>query len=217
MTAVPIWFWPVAKSPIFFSQARPMAPLVRRNRLARREGRRRLSHRPISIETEMRISAFARRDGQPSVVSLGDGTGHFTEMPLPDSVADTRAIAAADFNGDGAIDLALGVIGGLNVIYLNDGAGHFRRSERFGATDGRTYALAAADLDRDGDIDIVEARTGQTNQVHYNDGGAVLSSVDLGGQSADTYGVALGDMNGDGLMDAVFANAGDVNGVWLGR
>lgn len=158
------------------------------------------------------------RDGQPSVIALNDGTGRFTEHELPASIADTRRVVTGDFNGDGQVDVALGVIGAANVVYQGNGSGGFRRSASFGSSDGRTYALAAADLDLDGDLDFVEGNDEQANAYYFNTGaGSTFERFQLADEAADTYGVAIGDMNGDGHPDVVFASSENVNEVYLNR
>jgi hypothetical protein len=58
---------------------------------------------------------------------IGDGNGNFTlESAVP--VGDVHGLTAADFNGDGNLDLAGATyFGGAIVVATGDGTGHFNR------------------------------------------------------------------------------------------
>ncbi|MCA9970015.1 MAG: VCBS repeat-containing protein [Anaerolineales bacterium] len=153
---------------------------------------------------------------------FNDGTGAFASRTPPIESNNYTTVALADFNGDGAVDVALG--GQTEAVLLNDGAGSFTRRGRLmqhpdtGAFQGR---LALADLDGDGSVDIFGAfccggvafdGPGKRwllfsgNQVWLNNGrGNFRHTGQLLGR-AGSNGVALGDLNGDGAIDAFVAN-----------
>ncbi|HEU0300874.1 MAG TPA: VCBS repeat-containing protein [Longimicrobium sp.] len=122
------------------------------------------------------------------------------------------AVAAADFTGDGHVDVAVAATGGGAVTLLHgDGTGLLRAGASFAA--GREPAdVEAADLDRDGDVDLVVANhetSGVT--VLLNDGRgrfhpAPGSPFDAGARP-HVHGVVAGDFDGDGWVDVAVESA----------
>ena len=96
----------------------------------------------------------------PSFVCLNDGKGHFQAcQPLPTESA--TSIVAADFDGDGALDLFVPHRdGGQSIILWNDGKGHFPTSTKVGPAAAWIRMGAAGDLDGDGrpDLAIIDER-----------------------------------------------------------
>ena len=92
---------------------------------------------------------------------LNDGFGRLWRTAsgdFGDHIDRTYALAAADFDGDGDLDLAEGNHGLPSALYFNDGSGAFSHVDA-GAFTGEaryTRSLAAADYDGDGDTDLAE-------------------------------------------------------------
>jgi hypothetical protein len=170
------------------------------------------------------IAADIRGDGRTDIIGsnglllLNNGDGTFTAgTPVfPPTVATSEFgnnMAAADFNNDGKLDVA--VDNGTAVyIYLGNGDGTF--------TTGRSYAsdtdvgyLTATDIDGDGNVDlwIGTANSG----VFGGDQFGVGQAYALMGNGNGTFqgapvvpfiytGTNLADLNGDGNTDAVAVN-----------
>jgi hypothetical protein len=97
-------------------------------------------------------------------VLLGNGDGTFGP-PVSYPIGPTAGtVVAADFNGDGILDLAVNRDGTVQVLPGN-GDGTFRTSPvRYAAAAGVNQTLAAADLNGDGSTDLVVTDP-FTNQV----------------------------------------------------
>ena len=121
-----------------------------------------------------------------------------------------QAMAVADLNGDGKVDLAVGggVPQGVTVL-LGKGDGTF-------ATGGSYFgyhapkSVAAADLNRDGKIDLVLADPGAYKLVvglGSNDGTFSYTAEVGYALSAAPTSVAIADLNEDGVADLVAGTA----------
>jgi len=96
-----------------------------------------------------------------SWVVANDGQGNFTAPPVPLADANVEDIGVGDFEGDGDLDVVLGVSGGAPIVYENFGAGGFREVVNAApATVTSTAAVAFVDLDGDGDLDLAEGNRG---------------------------------------------------------
>ncbi len=133
---------------------------------------------------------------------------------------ETVSIDAADFDGDGDIDLVVGNSSSSvkNVIYLNDGSGNLGSSQlAFGQVGNDTRSVKFLDANQDGHIDVAEANFGQQNLVYFNNGAGSLSptSIPFGTGTDHTEDVAAADFNGDGMPDIAVANRSQQNRVYF--
>lgn len=114
-------------------------------------------------------------------------------------------LAAADFNGDGKLDLAWG-LSNRAVVHLNQGNGAFTAIETPLSVDIlHITTLASADFDRDGRPDLAAACWGYGNPnfialLHNKgDGSFEVTRIDTGNTTSTS--IAAGDVDGDGYAD----------------
>lgn len=141
-------------------------------------------------------------------VCLNDGAGHFPACTVLSSES-ASTIAAADFDGDGAIDLVVPHRdGGQSYIFPNDGKGHFNQRQPIGPADAATRAVAVGDLDGNGLPDLImgdEAKGGAF--VYLNQGQLRFSApIAIGDESDIVYSIATADLDNDGKIDVILGN-----------
>lgn len=160
-----------------------------------------------------------RKEAGPPVIFLNEGNTRFArwdEAKFPLLAFDYGAVAAADFDGSGATDLAVGVHYRGVVVLLGDGHGTFTAVDH-GFTFPSTFssrAVTVADWNADGRLDVAALSDGprpgssvQLGVTVFENLGSVWQPVRA--LTSDViYGdsIAAGDVDGDGLPDLVTAS-----------
>ena len=147
---------------------------------------------------------------------LNDGAGGFTDEVgrLPVVTPNTEAIAAADVDDDGDVDLVLGNHYDANLLYLNDGTGVFADASagRLPVDSDWAGDLAFADVDSDGDLDLIVANEQTQNRIYLNSGTGFFTDETVLRMPTDadrSVSVAVGDVDGDEDVDIVFGNSNE--------
>ena len=162
-------------------------------------------------------------------VLLGNGDGTFrSAVPYASGGYQTQAVALADLNVDGKLDLvvtsccgARGVVG----VLLGNGDGTFQPVVTYDSGGFYALTIAVADLNHDGhpDLMVANANSLSVGVLLGNGDGTFQAAVSYGAGGIDfTSSVAVGDVNGDGNPDLLAVNEDSTNlnssvGVLLGN
>jgi len=162
---------------------------------------------------------YACRDSCQSVVYFNDGKGGLDRhLPWGSSKSSVRAMAIADFDGDGHSDIA-GCPEDLGCfVFFNDGTGTFGNGVRFDTPKAVPYSMIATDLNRDGRPDILVGYVEAPGVAYFNNGtGQSYRPERFGDGSGAIYGMAAADLNGDGWPDVVVARSDAPSFVMFNR
>ena len=149
----------------------------------------------------------------PDTVDVYAGLGNGTFGPpqtIFTSDNDPAALAAADFNGDGLVDLTFGVRNIRQLqIYLNTGGLIFAASASAFINVGPSQTRTG-DVDGNGTVDVVTADFAGTVSWFPGNGDGTLGTGRAfpvaSGASASAMWVELADLDADGALDIVTAN-----------
>jgi hypothetical protein len=132
------------------------------------------------------------------VVYLSTSPGIFGPPDVIHDSTEYYAIDAADYNGDGYMDVSVASDG--FEILLNDSTGHFYLHTQQGL--GLDFGLQSGDLDGDTDMDIVVYRSLQGLLFYTNNGTGNFVLQDTILASTDIFrSYSLEDFNCDGSLD----------------
>lgn len=111
------------------------------------------------------IVAIDERMGPEIFRGRADGSYADAE-PLGGQDATPYAVAIADVDGNGRVDVIVGFVESRPIVYFNDGPGPFV-AVPFGDGEGTAYGFAVGDVDEDGVLDIAVARSEARNMLYF--------------------------------------------------
>jgi hypothetical protein len=178
-------------------------------------------------------AVFAGYNGTTVTVGVLTGAGNGSlgseaDYPLPAGSGVPAGLAIGDFNGDGAKDIAVALIGGTicgntctpGVYTLLGKPDHTFQSPVRTDTSNRPL-IATGDLDGNGRSDLVVADAGVFGATptpglmhfYYGNANGSFTALDPPGVAARyRSGVTVTDINHDGLPDVVTGSAASVGG-----
>jgi len=128
----------------------------------------------------------------------GADLAHLRSIPFGPASARMRIAEAADFNGDGKVDVVTIDEGSGVAIYYGAGDGTFDTPVPIGDKSVVPYALAVGDPNCDGKADFIVGNIYAPSTVWFNDGsGRTFTPVSVGDTKGTAYGIAVGDFDND--------------------
>ena len=157
-------------------------------------------------------------DGSEHVVFLNDGTGTFTQKPLPrsefGSIGGQAAGAGGDIDRDGDTDIINATPNEQTLVFENDGTPTFTQSQLL-ITGSVASAVTLGDINADGWLDAISGRTLGGDSILINTTGTLVQTGTIA--NGNTRRNPLGDFTADGLPDILSIHDNDPNSIWINQ
>ena len=137
-------------------------------------------------------------NASPAAYSTGSNTG-------------PNAVVAADFNGDGKMDLATANVFNNTVsVFMGNGDGTFQPAVNYDTGGSGSCSIVAADFNRDGKMDLAVTNAySNTVSIFLGNGDGTFHSAVTYSTGSEPNAIVAADFNGDGKIDLAIANYGD--------
>lgn len=156
---------------------------------------------------------FPNNDKIGSIYILeNDGHQHFKKHLIADHIARVTDVQAADLDGDGKLDLAVGQFGYTQgEIRWMRNLGNWNFESHILLSKSGTINVCVADMTGHGHKDIVAVVSQQWEEIYLfqNDGSGNFTDKVLFGSTNEDYGssgISLCDINHDGRPDILYTN-----------
>jgi FG-GAP-like repeat len=160
---------------------------------------------------DLAVAAGDGAGGNQISVLLGNSDGTFRTGVNYTANANPDAIATADFNKDGNLDLIVVNNVGLVSILLGNGDGTFQTHVDYPGFFPMGGSIGIGDFNEDGNLDfaVTNGGTNDTVGIFLGNGDGTFQPQVQFGTSAYPNGVVVGDFNGDGRLDLAVPNYND--------
>lgn len=156
---------------------------------------------------------FPNNDKIGSIVILeNDGHQHFTRHVIAEHVTRVTDVRAADFDGDGKLDLAVAQFGYLQgeITWMKN-LGNWRFETRTLLNLSGAINVCVADMNGDQSPDIVAVVSQEWEEIYLfqNNGRGEFSTKKIFGSTNQDFGssgISLCDLNRDGRPDILYTN-----------
>ena len=174
-------------------------------------------------------------DGPPDVLLRGSGDGRYTDMSasvLPNVAGGTYGMAAADYDRDGDLDVAIGLcfpLPAANLLYRRDEHGYTEVAAQAGVADPlASWGVAWLDYNGDGWLDLYTANMPRLqdnaffpgfNTLARNNGDGTFTEVAAqagvaGPEREQSWTAVAADFDNDGWTDLFVANRPEASRLW---
>jgi pimeloyl-ACP methyl ester carboxylesterase len=164
----------------------------------------------LDIDGDKDLDILLANEFQANNILVNDGKGNFSNESatrLPQVVHDSEDIAAADFNGDGKVDLIFcSEDDKKHEYYWGKGKGFFENSP-FQFSDSEANAVKTFDVNKDGKPDVIFGNNGP-NSLFLNDGKGNFTQDEtrMPKTTKVTQDLAIFDADNDGDLDILEGN-----------
>jgi len=153
-------------------------------------------------------------------IFLGDGRGNFHKSVTYKLGPASAAVAVADFNGDGHLDIVVTNAGtngnGSVMVFFGRGDGTFKAPTTY-RLDQYPNVVATADLNGDHYPDLVVAQNIGSVTVLTNDGRGGFKKQRTYGATSGADGIAIADFRNKGILDLAVTGTPNTVAILLGN
>lgn len=152
-------------------------------------------------------------------ILLGNGDGTFQSHIDYSAGKLPTSVVAADFNGDGKLDLAVANANDSTVsVLLGNGNGTFQAQAVYPMATSSPYwqSVVVGDFNRDGKLDLAVSCYGGVSALLGKGDGTFQSHRDSVVSLVNGYSLAAGDFNQDGKLDLAVTGVGGGLVILLG-
>ncbi len=173
---------------------------------------------PLALMTFVLMFGFFQLANATSVPPMPNPPKFLVPPTIGTSATPVQSVAA-DFNGDGFVDLAVTNSLGVDVL-LGNGDGTFKPRVTYPVKGSRgANAITLGDMNNDGSLDLIitQISTPAAVQILLGNGDGTFKTARSFPTIGSAVALAVGDFNNDGNLDVAVAQSEKSIGVFLGN
>ncbi len=166
------------------------------------------------------VLSTSKEDNKIAWYKNMDGHGNFGEQQIITTVIEQpESLFAADFDGDGDIDIAVASSTEDKIAWFEniDGQGSFGAQQIISTNADFANTVFGVDIDNDGDIDLLSSsgNDGKVAWYENTDSLGAFSSEKIISQHGAPTSVYAGDLDGDGDVDVLASSYTTNEVLWF--